>query len=320
MEENIEVKDVQKTEYLDKNGLDMLWIKVKENTHNQVEVERNRAVAKEDSIVQQFDNLKYVPYISKEFNEYTLAKGATIKLQDLAINAGSFVRLGQVTRFNSDDSYVEITASQIAVCYNPSLNEPDKFRININSDGIWSSDNNANHVFATDGSIADLTQYAKKTDIPEVDTSDFISKTTIVDQSIKSGLSVSNRLHIVDSSSADINTTINGGRILVEDQGKTMQVGGGYLLFSGANGSTISLNSADSEISIFRDTIVGNKLALTITKSGIRMHDGDNNHVLTTNNSTIDITKYALKSVYDEKIAALEARIAALETKHTETA
>ena len=51
MEENIEVKDVQKTEYLDKNGLDMLWAKVKENTHNQVEVERNRAVAKENSIV-----------------------------------------------------------------------------------------------------------------------------------------------------------------------------------------------------------------------------------------------------------------------------
>ena len=51
MGENIEVKDVQKTEYLDKNGLDMLWAKVKENTHNQVEIERNRAVAKENSIV-----------------------------------------------------------------------------------------------------------------------------------------------------------------------------------------------------------------------------------------------------------------------------
>ena len=50
MEENIEVKDVQKTEYLDKTGLDMLWTKVKENTHNQVEVEYNRAKAKEDSL------------------------------------------------------------------------------------------------------------------------------------------------------------------------------------------------------------------------------------------------------------------------------
>ena len=51
MEQNIETKDVQRIEYLDKNGLDMLWAKVKENTNNQVEVERNRAVAKENSIV-----------------------------------------------------------------------------------------------------------------------------------------------------------------------------------------------------------------------------------------------------------------------------
>lgn len=50
MGQNIEVKDVHQTEYLDKNGLDMLWAKVKENAHNQVEVERNRAVAKENSI------------------------------------------------------------------------------------------------------------------------------------------------------------------------------------------------------------------------------------------------------------------------------
>lgn len=50
MEQNIKTKDVQRTEYLDKNGLDMLWAKVKENTNNQVEVERNRATASENSI------------------------------------------------------------------------------------------------------------------------------------------------------------------------------------------------------------------------------------------------------------------------------
>ena len=52
MGENIEVKDVQKTEYLDKNGLDMLWAKVKENTRNQVEVESNRAVTQETRIIE----------------------------------------------------------------------------------------------------------------------------------------------------------------------------------------------------------------------------------------------------------------------------
>lgn len=52
MKENIETKDVQRTEYLDKNGLDMLWAKVKENTHNQVEVERNRATTQENRIIE----------------------------------------------------------------------------------------------------------------------------------------------------------------------------------------------------------------------------------------------------------------------------
>ena len=52
MKENIETKDVQRTEYLDKNGLDMLWAKVKENTHNQVEVERNRATTQEGRIIE----------------------------------------------------------------------------------------------------------------------------------------------------------------------------------------------------------------------------------------------------------------------------
>lgn len=80
---------------------------------------------------------------------------------------------------------------------------------------------------------------------------------------------------------------------------------------------------------------------LGLSKRGIKLHGGDDNHVLTSNASTIDITEYALKSelpavptkvsqlqndsefiaksVYDEKIAELEARIAALEAKHTET-
>lgn len=54
MEQNIKVQaeqDVQKTEYLDKTGLDLLWTKVKENAQSQVETERDRAVAKENDIV-----------------------------------------------------------------------------------------------------------------------------------------------------------------------------------------------------------------------------------------------------------------------------
>lgn len=61
-----------------------------------------------------------------------------------------------------------------------------------------------------------------------------------------------------------------------------------------------------------------NDSQVTLNTNGITIPNGDVNHVLTSQGSTIDITNYVLKSVYDEKIVALEARIAALEAKHTE--
>ena len=122
MKENIETKDVQITEYLDKNGLDTLWAKVKENTHNQVEVERNRAVAKENSITNSLSE-----FISKTATDTQSLKSELSVHNSLHIVDGS----------NTDNNTT------------------------ITCDGISNTDNNANHVFATDGSIADLTQYAK---------------------------------------------------------------------------------------------------------------------------------------------------------------
>lgn len=126
MEENIEVKDVQRTEYLDKNGLDMLWAKVKENTHNQVEVERNRAVAKENNITNSLS----------EFVSKTAADAQSLK-SELSVSNSLHIIDGSNT-----DSHTTITCN-----------------------GISNTDNSANHVYATDGSIADLEQYAKKSEI-----------------------------------------------------------------------------------------------------------------------------------------------------------
>ena len=126
MKENIETKDVQRTEYLDKNGLDMLWAKVKENTHNQVEVERNRAVAKENNITNSLS----------EFVSKTAADAQSLK-SELSVSNSLHIIDGSNT-----DSHTTITCN-----------------------GISNTDNSANHVYATDGSIADLEQYAKKSEI-----------------------------------------------------------------------------------------------------------------------------------------------------------
>ena len=187
MKENIETKDVQRTEYLDKNGLDMLWAKVKENTRNQVEVERNRATTQENRIIDtKADKSElHSSYVSNStftaLQEKVAANTDAIRDKQDAGNYLSYKTL-------NNEGYYEIPAIRIPNSGDSTKTDIDSQSISVNCDypashttitcdGISNTDNNANHVYATDGSIADLTQYAKKTDIPEVDTSDFISKT-----------------------------------------------------------------------------------------------------------------------------------------------
>ena len=214
MEQNIETKDVQRTEYLDKNGLDMLWAKIKENTHNQVEVERNRAVAKENSIIDtkadkstldnyvlttalaEYAKKTDIPavdtsdFVSKTTTDYQIINstlgivgGGGIQIVDYTQDGDPvFMTLGSsVLTFDGNNrSTIELNSSDVdsnngshiiieAYNENPQITLSDRanFRnyLTITKEGISSTDNNANRVYATDGSIADLTQYAKKSEI-----------------------------------------------------------------------------------------------------------------------------------------------------------
>lgn len=104
----------------------------------------------------------------------------------------------------------------------------------------------------------DAGDYALKSDIPEINTSDFVSKTATDTQIIESDLKVKNKLRVaynnIDYSYTDIT---NDG------------------------------------ISVVRNSTEG---VLILNKNGLKLYHGDNNHVLTSNASTIDITQYALKT------------------------
>lgn len=126
----------------------------------------------------------------------------------------------------------------------------------------------------------------------------------------------------------------SGRNVLIDDEGINIDAGGdapnSYNLSLGS--SNISSRSNDSSHS----------LLFSLNEYGVKLNGGSNNRVLTSNGSTIYITEYAkkteiptvptkvsqlendsefiAKSVYDEKIAALEARIAALEAKHAKVA
>lgn len=246
MKENIETKDVQRTEYLDKNGLDMLWAKVKENTHNQVEVERNRATTQEDRIIEtKADKSElHSSYVS---NSTFTALQKKVADNTAAISgkqdAGNYITY-EKRGLNEDRCYI-IKPSYYIQC------RTDEF------------DNGKYNYSTMDG------QY----------------------------------INVVNSSGQNVKITSEG--ITISDQGDA------------SNEYHLSLSY--SNISS-RSNSASHSLLFSLNKYGVKLESGSDNEVLTSNASTIDITKYVLKSVYDEKIAALEARIAALEAKHTETA
>ena len=494
MGENIEVKDVQKTEYLDKNGLDMLWAKVKENTRNQVEAESNRAITQETRIIEtKADKSELDNYVSdtalKALEKKVSANTAAISNKQNAgnylhyetLNNEGYYEIPSVCISGSDGSTkTDIDSQNISVNGNDGTTASiasDEIRVSnealgytfitcgkvrhyydnegslgfdLNSDGIKLQGGDDNHVLTSNGSTIDIRDYAKKTDIPGVDTSDFVSKTTTDGQSLKSSLNVSgalsigtklprismyasdgapsitlgpmggnqynvnltttqlimsstrnsveitcdgisstdnnaNHVYATDGSIADLTQYALSSTLAALEQKVTdnttaisaKQDAGNYIPYNmlafknkyviepsysiefrtdALNNKygkafigpqIISITSASGqnaavepeEISIKQSGNASGRIHSTLNvdsfgvynnnddsvifklnQYGIKLEDGDDNHVLTSNASTIDITQYALKSVYDKKIAALEARIAALEAKHAETA
>ena len=340
MKENIETKDVQRTEYLDKNGLDMLWAKVKENTHNQVEVERNRAVAKENSIIDtKADKSALDNYVlSAALAEYAkktdipevdtsdfvskTATDAQIINSTLSVHDTLYINPSDDSQYHAilDPESIQIVAGDlegngtitgVAITANerdPYIALTDSDNVNtlkITREGISNTDNNANHVFATDGSIADLTQYAKKGEIADkADKTDLTQlQTTVNGKQDKPASGYSYITAKYDSS--NFNYTVRCNYIAVTDDRAT---------------------TAFSPVGV---SILGSSTSMYITHDGIKLNGAKykETEVFNVKGGTIDTTVFALKSeldsyakksVYDEKIAALEARVAALEAKHAE--
>lgn len=401
MKENIETKDVQRTEYLDKNGLDMLWAKVKENTHNQVEVERNRAVAKENSIVDtkadksaldnyvlsttlaEYAKKTDIPevdtsdFISKTTTD-AQAINSTLSLHDALYISSSDDSSSDGEQHNvilnpealqimtGDLEGGDLVGVQITSAgRDPFIRLTDSAYTNtlkITREGIHNTDNNANHVYATNGSIADLTQYAKKSEISAGGNVDDVqvNGVTVVENKIanikpatKESLGVvkvGDGLNVTDGTISVDTTAIGSGNYIPY---KSIYLDEYYVLSKGVQyqydteigsgkvqiksdiklstnddttrilGGNVSFERGNERMYVTYDSIINSINGgwyFALNKNGLQLKDGDDNHVLTSNASTIDITEYAKKSVYDEKIAALEARIAALEAKHAEAA
>ena len=189
MKENIETKDVQRTEYLDKSGLDMLWAKVKENTRNQVEVERNRAVAKENSITNSLSEFVSktttdVQYINSTLGilggnmisviDYTASSDddiTMIKPQGIVVyrkrdkSKAETVEIGPThMRFDTKNGGNLYLGNGIINCFK------DKFDLafQLDKNGITLDKGSNQEVLTSSGSTINITKYALKSELPTV--------------------------------------------------------------------------------------------------------------------------------------------------------
>lgn len=389
MGENIEAKDVQKTEYLDKNGLDMLWAKVKENTHNQVEVERNRAVAKENSIVDtKADKSALDDYVTdaalKALEQKVTANTTAISAKQdkpdddnmfLQVKhdsvSGYFKRKGELkfTHDDNDSFYTSISPSGI-YCWNE--NSSINF-LRIASDGITldGGRGTSGYAFTTNGKTAriptKLSQLANDSNFITADTYDedgyhllenlkiglenngvltinplgiestggdgfnldgtgitFYAR-GISDVPTAQGSFIDISRYALDSQVTELEQTVTANTTAL----KGKQDKGNYVVYSSKdnNGYTIDNtitmigNGSTNKTKLGAGfmTVYYNDHVIKYSYEGIKSNKF-NNCLVTSDGTFKPISDFVLKSVYDEKIAALEARIAALEAKHPEAA
>lgn len=177
----------------------------------------------------------------------------------------------------------------------------------------------------------DAGDYALKSDIPEINTSDFVSKTATDTQIIKSDLDLRQRLFVKRNDILADYTSILYSGITIDGTNSYIYISGSDD-YTGENENEAGIKVIDS---VYRDmyTIlkqnyiaINNKtdnkaerLFITtnaiysrkfdestpsgfgdylfiLNQDGVGIPNGDNNHVLTSDASTIDITQYALKT------------------------
>lgn len=110
----------------------------------------------------------------------------------------------------------------------------------------------------------------------------------------------------VDTLNAAISAKQDAGNYIPYDQTVTSRYRiDRELMIDNSKGSTVlstykisAISNSNTEIQINPDgiTMIDDDNAIMLNRSGIILPNGDNNHVLTSNASTIDITQYALKT------------------------
>lgn len=196
--------------------------------------------------------------------------------------------------------------------------------------GITSSQHN-NCLATSDGTFKPISDFVLKTDIPQIDTSDFASKTATDIQTIESDLDLRQRLLVRRNNLFADYTSISYSGITIDGMDSYIYISGSNDyegeninnsgikvrdsvhrdMYTSLDQSSITINNkTDNEaenIFICANFISSRKLdesrpsgfgddLFLLNENGVRILNGDDNHVLTSDCSTIDIREYARRS------------------------
>lgn len=267
----------------------------------------------------------YIPYDSSTNSQYSIGKNLYVTNN----NEGVSIQSTNITGGNQDGAFY-LDYSQLHFVDFQNIQEGQAIRTTYSINGI-TSDKYNNCLATSDGTFKPISDFALKTDIPQIDTSDFVSKTATDIQTIESDLDLRQRLLIRRNNLFADYTSILYSGITIDGMDSYIYISGSndYTgeninesgikvrdqvyrdMYTSLDQNSITINNkTDNEAeNIFictnfiksrkidesRPSGFGDDLFL-LNENGVRILNGDDNHVLTSDCSTIDITQYALKT------------------------
>lgn len=267
----------------------------------------------------------YIPYDSSTNSQYSIGKNLCVTNN----NEGVSIQSTNIAGGNQDGAFY-LNYSQLHFVDFQNIQEGQAIRTTYSINGI-TSDKYNNCLATSDGTFKPISDFALKTDIPQIDTSDFVSKTATDIQTIESDLDLRQRLLIRRNNLFADYTSILYSGITIDGMDSYIYISGSndYTgeninesgikvrdqvyrdMYTSLDQNSITINNkTDNEaenIFICTNFIASRKIdesrpggfgddLFLLNENGVRILNGDDNHVLTSDCSTIDITQYALKT------------------------
>lgn len=262
----------------------------------------------------------YIPYDSSTNSQYSIGKNLYVTNN----NEGVSIQSTNITGGNQDGAFY-LNYSQLYFVDSQNIQEGQAIRTTYSINGI-TSDKYNNCLATSDGTFKPISDFALKTDIPQIDTSDFISKTTTDDQVINSVLGVvGDGIGVVkslDGGSSSVNLSHDRLEFGPANDISTILLRG--IGIDGQNNSSIVIKTFGENpfIELDQDPYhdYNKRILLKITNKGISSTDNNANHVYATDGSIADLTQYALANslnTVNDSVSSLRAGLLKKQNKIT---